>query len=238
MICLSFDTDHLDDSRMSEFLAEVPIPGAGTFFCTQVYDSIDPTTHELCPHPTLGAGDDWEARLDEAQRAFPSARGFRAHGCVWSHPLSVELRARGFEYVSAHDQLGWPGITPYREAWGLWHLPIYYMDNMDLSYARFWKGTSRAPFERALLEGAAREPERLFVFDFHPIHLLLNSTSVDAYMAARDAFRAGRGMAEIRCEGYGVHDYYMDLLELMGARDMQSVTMSDAVAQLAHEATT
>jgi hypothetical protein len=232
LICLSFDTDHLDDRRMEEFVREFPIPGAGTFFCTQRYEALEGGPHELCPHPTLEPDGDWAAELDRKQAEFPDARGVRTHSCINSHLLSIEFKGRGFEWVSARDEPGRRGIAPYREAWGVWHVPIYYMDNMDFSFGDYWPDASASPFGRELLEVSTRE-EGVYVFDFHPIHLMVNSTSAEDYFARRDRFKAGEPLEEIRCEGYGAGDYYTDLIALMGQAELESVSISDALVATA-----
>jgi Polysaccharide deacetylase len=234
LICLSFDTDHLDQRRMQEFVRDFPIPGVGTFFCTQRYEALDDDSHELCPHPILDPRGDWTVELDHAQREFPEARGVRTHTCINCHMLSIDFNSRGFEWVSARDEPGRPGIAPYREAWGVWHVPIYYMDSMDFSFGDFWSDVSAAPFGRELLEVAVREPGT-YVFDFHPIHLMLNSTSAEAYFARRDRYVAGEPLEEIRCEGYGAGDYYADLVALMGEAEIESVGISDALAAATRE---
>lgn len=232
MICLSFDTDHLDGPRMEEFVRDIPVPGVGTFFCTGPYDALDGGPHELCPHPTLEEGGDWTAELDRKRSEFPEARGVRTHTCIDSHLISIEFNKRGFEWVSMRDEPGRQGIAPYREAWGVWHLPIYYMDNMDFSAGDFWPGDSGKPFARELLEVATSEPG-LYVFDFHPIHLMLNSTSAEEYFARRDRFKAGEPLEQLRCEGYGAGEYYADLLGLMVESGIESVGMSDAMPSIA-----
>lgn len=215
---------------MSEFVAEVPVSGAGTFFCTQAYAALDPGTHELCPHPTLESGEDWDAALDSICAEFPDARGIRPHSCINSHLLSIEFDRRGFDWVSARDDPGRVGIVPYREAWGVWHLPIYYMDNMDFSAADYWDGKAPKAFDRELLEAAVRD-EGLYVFDFHPIHLLLNSTSAADYFDRRDDFIGGQPLEGLRCPGYGARSFYDDLLGLMADAGEVSHRMSDAVAE-------
>jgi hypothetical protein len=234
LICLSFDTDHVDQPRMEEFLRDVPFPGVGTFFCTERYEALDGGPHELCPHPTLEEGGDWTAELDRKREEFPEARGVRTHTCINSHPISIEFHRRGFEWVSARDEPGRRGITPYREAWGVWHVPIYYMDNMDFSFGDYWPGASDGPFGSELLEAATRE-SGLYVFDFHPIHLMLNSTSAQEYFARRDRFKAGEPIEELRCEGYGAGEYFADLVGLMREAELESVGISDALAATTRE---
>jgi hypothetical protein len=227
LICLSFDTDHLDDERMREFVSEVAIPGAATFFCTRPYSALDSGTHELCPHPTLEPADDWSAELDAMAADFPDARGVRTHSCIQSHMLSMDFKRRGYEWISAGDQLGRRGLTPYREVWGLWHVPIYYMDNMDFSAQDYWPDAPE-PFDRGTLEATVKD-EGVYVIDFHPVHLLLNSASAEAYLSRRDRFLAGESLDQLRCDGYGARSYYEDLVELMGGRGVKSTGISDAL---------
>ena len=214
---------------MEEFLRDFPLPGTATFFCTQRYDALDGGPHELCPHPAPEPGTDWTAELDRTRAEFPGARGVRTHTCINSHMLSIAFKERGFEWVSAREEPGRRGITPYREAWGVWHVPIYYMDNMDFSFGDFWPDAAAGPFGRELLEVATRDPGT-YVFDFHPIHLMLNSTSAEEYFARRDRFIAGEPLEALRCEGYGAGDYYADLVALMGEANLESVGISDALA--------
>ena len=229
MICLTFDTDHLDERRMEEFIHRFRIPGSGTFFCTQRYEALQGRLHELCPHPALDQEGDRQAELDRAKAEFPDARGVRPHGAINSHSLSLEFNRRGFDWVSSREEPGRPGVSAYREAWGVWHVPIYYMDNLDFSFGRFWPDEPATPFGRELLEVATQEPGT-YVFDFHPIHLMLNSTSPEAYLSRRDRFLAGEPLEAILCDGYGTRNYYEDLLALMADANVESVRISDALA--------
>jgi len=234
LICISFDTDHLDQRRMEEFVRDFEIPGAGTFFCTERYQALEGAGHELCPHPFLEPGGNWPAELDRARAEFPDARGVRTHAAINSHMISMELHSRRFEWVSAREEPGRRGIAPYREAWGVWHAPIYYMDNLDFSFGQFWPELATRPFDRGLLEAAVREPGT-YVFDFHPIHLMLNSTSVAEYLGRRERFIAGEPLDAIRCEGYGAGSFYADLVALMGEADSESAGISEAVAAATRE---
>jgi hypothetical protein len=227
MICLSFDTDHVDEARMREFLETVPVPGAGTFFCTQRYEVLG-APHEVCPHPYLPEGGDWDAELAAMRSLFPDARGWRAHSCVYSHLLAQRIADDGYVYASAYDQLGRVGIEPSREAWGVWHMPIYYMDNLDFSLGRFWPRAEHRPFDPALIE-AVLANDGTYVFDFHPVHLLLNTTSAEAYFERRDRFVAGAALDELRCSGYGARSFYDDLCAAMHGTGVESRSMHAAL---------
>ncbi len=235
MICLSFDTDHMDEARMREFLATVAVPGAGTFFCTQRYEALG-APHEICPHPYLPEGGDWDAELGMMRATFPEARGWRAHSCVHSHLLAERIARDGYLYASSYDQLGRVGPEPNREAWGIWHFPIFYMDSLDFSLGRFWPGKTHRPFEPSLIETALAD-DGVYVFDFHPVHLMLNSTSAEAYFERRDAFKAGEPLDGLRCPGYGSRNFYDDLCAAMREASVDSMAMLDALRGRVGEAT-
>jgi polysaccharide deactylase WbmS-like protein len=227
VICLSFDTDHLDEGRMEEFLATVPIPGEGTFFCTRRYECLGPP-HEVCPHPLLEEGGNWEEELAGTRGAFPAAVGWRSHSCIYSHLIAQRVAAAGYLYASTQlDPL--PPARPFREAWGLWHMPIFYMDNLDFSQSRFWPGTTRVPFGEEIIERALAD-DGIYVFDFHPVHLTLNSASAAAYFERRDAFLAGEPLDALRCEGRGARTFYDELCARMERDGVRSVRMRDALA--------
>lgn len=226
MLCLSFDTDHMSEARMTEFLASVQIPGQATFFCTQRYNCLDRSGHEAAPHPFLAPGEDWIAELQRMRALFPHAVGWRSHSCVFSHLLAEWLGRNGYRYASTNDQFGQSGIAPVQQPWGLWHLPIYYMDNMDFSRTRFWSSDVGEPFDPKFIETAI-EGEGLYIFDFHPIHLLLNTPNADFYFAARDRFVAGEEVQALAYKGYGTASFYADLCNDMDRRHKASATLAD-----------
>ena len=41
---------------------------------------------------------------------------------------------------------------PSRHLWGIWHAPIYYMDNLDFSRQRFWPERHDKPFSPKLID--------------------------------------------------------------------------------------
>lgn len=222
MISLSFDTDHMNEARMKEFLAEVTWPGGGTFFCTQPYECLIREEFELAPHPFLTGNRDWLTELKRKRAEFPQALGWRAHSCVFSHTLAEWISRNGYLYASTHDNFGEQGIRPNRHLWGVWHVPIYYMDNLDFSRSRFFPNSKEKPFARSLIENACR-PDGLYVFDFHPIHLVLNTPNPEWYMTKREAFLAGERVAALRYEGYGARSFFDDLVVAMREAQCESL---------------
>jgi hypothetical protein len=235
-ICLSFDTDHMNEAQMAQFLSANAFAGRGTFFCTQRYECLAGTGHEQGPHPFLDPGSDWEKELSSKREEFPDATGWRSHSCVFSNMLAVWLGEHGYRYASTHDQLGAMGIVPTWHSWGVWHLPIYYMDTMDFSARRFAQEQARAElFDRALIRRAVEGPG-LYVFDFHPIHIMLNTPTAEYYLSRRDRFRAGEPVENLRHPGYGTANFFHELCTAVNDAGLRSVAMADALAQFLGEA--
>ena len=229
MIGFSFDTDRMSEEAMVEFLDRTPIPGEATFFCTQRYQALETTAHERCPHVFLEEGSNWTETIERARAAFPEAKGWRSHSCVFSHLLAERLAGLGYEYVSIHDELGRTDLRPHKHAWGLWHLPIYYMDNLDFSMARFWGESAPEPFSEELIR-AAVTGTGLFVFAFHPIHIALNSPSPEVYFERRALVEQGMSLNEARWGGYGTSDFYEALCDAMQAAGEASLRLDEIVA--------
>jgi hypothetical protein len=229
LISLTFDTDRMSERALATFLEDVDLPGSATFFCTQVYECLQGTRHECCPHVFLTPETDHTEALERARVAFPDATGWRSHSCVFSHILAEQLARTGYEYVSIHDEMGRTDLAAHRHAWGLWHLPIYYMDNLDFSTSRFWGEDAPAAFAPSYVENAVGG-DGLFVFAFHPIHLMLNSPTAEIYFERRDRFEAGAPPEEVRYEGYGTRSFYDDLCAAMRANGLPSVRLDEALA--------
>lgn len=230
MICLTFDTDWMTAPALDRFIAEFPIPGRATFFCHTAFAGLAGSAHEVCPHPFITDLANWRAGLDELrQQVNPKARGTRAHSCVFSHLIGLGLHEMGFEYVSQANSLYQPGLDPFRHPWGVWELPIYYMDNMDFWANVNWPGLAHEPFSSRWIEQAVAG-SALYVFDFHPVHLALNTRTPDDYQRVkRRIIEGGVSPFDLACPGRGARQYFTELCAAMVTAGIPSVSCSDAI---------
>jgi hypothetical protein len=230
MICLSFDTDWMSEDALQKFLQDFPLPGRGTFFCHEAFRCLQPTAHEQCPHPFISDLENWQGGLAQLRGAVnASARGVRTHSCVFSHMIALRLHEMGFEYVSNTTAIHQTGLAPFRHPWGVWELPIYYMDNMDFWAGGNWPGLKPQPFDRRWIDQALQEPG-LYVFDFHPIHVALNTRTPDDYQSVkRRIVEDGVSPFELTFPGRGSRVYFQELCDAMRAAGQQSVSCSDAL---------
>ncbi|AKQ58014.1 polysaccharide deacetylase WbmS family protein [Bordetella hinzii] len=231
MICLTYDTDYMTPEGMRQFFDTVPFPGQGTFFLWKPFPATAWHGHEIQPHPYVADltrfGSDLQAF--SASLELPHApQGVRTHSCVYSHMVGIELYKQGYRYASMTSPLYELGLRPYRHPWGIWEMPIYYMDNMDFCTPGNWPELAHKPFSTEIFERAL-DNEGLYVFDFHPLHIALNTTSYEAYQDVKAAIGRGEDPFSLRMPGRGVATYFNELCEAMDKRGVKSVTLSQAL---------
>jgi hypothetical protein len=233
MICLTFDTDWMRDRDLERFLDEFRIPGNATFFLHDAMPSLIATGHELCPHPFIDDLRSWQGPLEAlVARLRRPSKGVRPHSCVFSHMIGVGLHQMGYRYVSQATNLYQAGLAPTRHPWGLWEMPIYYMDNMDFCIPKNWPGIGHNVFDERAIR-TAMEHDGLFVFDFHPLHIALNTRSHADYAAVKDKIvKAGVSPFDLAFGGRGVRAFFLELCSAMRDSGQRSYTCWDALQQL------
>lgn len=210
MIAITYDTDHMTDELMANFLHSVyreNLPG--TFFCTQYYSELQNRNLDIAIHPIFDNTTDWlgatELLILEHKKHGVFINGVRPHSCANSQRYSVQIKEIGLDYCS---QLCIPTdyeIAPFKDDWGIVQFPIRFMDNANLS-AHSKLGTTSGALSKKIIDTAINSKE-LFVFDFHPIHLLLNTSDLKEYSAWRKS-----GELIINNSSYGVRDFYNELV--------------------------
>lgn len=234
MIVLTFDTDYVYPKDLERFTHHFGLPGRTTFFLWRPFRGLDLGRHELAPHPFLSETTPWRTTLDEFEQAWGRrARVLRAHSCVYSHMLGIELARRGYAAVSQATFLGQANLRPYRHPWGIWELPIYYMDSMDMTFGRNWSDFDHALFSSATIETALADSAGLYVFDFHPIHVILNTSSYDQYQSVRGRVVDERvSPFDLAFAGQGCRTFFEELLRRMNETRQESKSCGDVLDRL------
>lgn len=226
MICLTFDTDWMRDEEMEEFLEAYPDLPPSTFFIHHASRDWRPGHHEWGPHPTIDPRD--PSHTSAWQVAEAASHGIRSHSCVSSHRLSVEWANAGFLYQSNETQLFGNGAAPIRTAWGIWELPISYMDNMDMWFAENWPGTGHIAFADHVI-ATALSCTRTYLFDFHPIHIAFNSPNPGRYAELRRRHADGASAWRLGSSGVGVRTFFERVLQAIHESRARTACARDIV---------
>lgn len=228
-ICLTFDTDHMSEKRMASWFQKTPIEGVATFYCQEAYGCLAGTQHLQAPHPDFAGSTNFFDVIERYQSMFSQSRTWRSHSLMFSQSICVELFRRGYSSVSVTERFGDMDIRPNRLPWGPIDFSIYYMDNSDFCNFNGMRGPDHVPFSKTIISNAITESlsgsDKVFVFDFHPIHLALNTLSYETYAAERDLYKnEGKTSLESK-ERFGVWDFYLALIEEMKIKGVKSQSL-------------
>ena len=211
-ICLTFDIDWAPEPVCQDLItlldeAEV----AATFFLTDKPDLTLPKRHERALHPDFQNLSSAREVTSSLLARNPEALGVRSHCLTTSAPLNFAWKALGLEYTSNYLLYGQPELRPVPTPQGVVEYPIFFM---DLSWVRIQEGRTMNVDPRPLLEIPG-----LKVFDFHPLHLFLNTASLEQYERSKTCLPDLKCLTSCRHTGPGVADLFRELLVLLGPGD-------------------
>ncbi len=206
-VCITLDLDWAADEVLRgalDLVRELDVPV--TLFCTHstgLVHGLDPERFEIAWHPNFLADRDEGDVLDELARLFPAAAGVRTHALYYHSRLVPRYLRRGIRYL-AHDLCFLEaGLAPRTHWSGLVDVPGFWEDDV---HALVFDGEFR-------VAQLGLERPGLKVFDFHPIHLALNTDRMSRYEAARPDIEAGRSLEAHVNPGRGSRTLLVELVE-------------------------
>lgn len=216
-VFLTFDIDWAHDDVLSTTIDDVERAGVrATWFVTHETPLLarlrENPDFELGIHPNFNfllAGDarngaTAEAVIDEMLRIVPEATAVRSHSTLVSTPLLALFAKRGLRYDCNTFIPHFTGIDlrPWTNWTGMTMVPYFWEDDVAFLGA-----------DAADTAGLCALPG-LRVFDFHPVHVYLNTEHVSRYDTARPDLGRPTALARHRNEtGPGTRTSLLRLLE-------------------------
>ncbi len=133
----------------------------------------------------------------------PNAKCVRSHSMTQNSKLLDIFFEKKIKYDLNHFVPLHSGIQlkPWASWNGIIKVPYFWEDDIDCIYN---KGHT---IEELLLYKGIK------VVDFHPIHIFLNTESMDRYQASRKHFNNPRELRKMRFNGYGTRCKFKELLK-------------------------
>lgn len=141
----------------------------------------------------------------------PEAITARSHSLVDGTPISLELSNLGIKY--SLNVLVWPkkgiSFSYWHDFTGLYKIPFCYEDDIWFGY----------DYYRRAEEYLNENIEVPLVFNFHPIHIYLNTDCIETYRVAKPFLSTnGSDLSHIsemiNCDKYGAKDWLLELVEI------------------------
>lgn len=217
-IYLTFDVDWAVDEIIEDTLslckmADAPITLFATHQTSVLDRLIDDNNVEIGLHPNfnpllMGRGStntvNYKAAVEVLKGWFPDATSVRSHSLCFGSLIQTAYADLGITHDSSiivPYQGNNNALFPWRMWDGLIRVPYFFCDYV----------TSMTTDEKIL--NLANRPG-LKIFDFHPIHVFLNTESLDRYERTRELHQNPKELIKHRYEGYGTRNRLIELLEL------------------------
>lgn len=219
-VAITLDVDWAPDPVIEDAISlldsfEIP----ATVFSTHADGVSLHARHERAIHPNFLTDDESTSAadvLDSLASLYPDASGLRSHSMYVHTRLREGYADVGIDYESNYLLYGRP-IEPVLMYPGVVQFPVSFMDDMWLRRGKpIGAGVD-------LLDGQEVGTDTVVVYDFHPIHVYLNSPSIDHYEEHKD--RDPTALAEARADGHGVRDAFRDVLSAIERLDLATATL-------------
>lgn len=219
-IFLTFDIDWAHDVALHDTIDLVEEAGvAATWYATHETPVLErlrsSQNFELGIHPNFNFLLEGDARngrnaaevVERVLTIVPEAKSVRSHSMTQSSGLLAVFERSGLthdvnQFVPAHSGIR---LSPWLLWSGLCRVPYYWEDDVACMYA----------LQNNMNELASRQG--LKVFDFHPIHVFLNTENLDRYESTRHLHHNPAELIKHRYEGVGTRTRLIELLQFTGS---------------------
>lgn len=230
-IYLTFDTDWLCDEflkRTVDLLRHYQLKA--TFFAThesELLSSLPKDQFEIALHPNFDKGNG-VYDVDDIRRLkalYPEARGTRSHTLSFGSRLIPILKELELQYESniyLHKHLNLQA-TPRSEE--LLSIPFNWSDDKHLELSQDFTLKELPDFEQAGIN----------VWNFHPVHVFLNTDRYERYELAKSHFNQPAMEAHVNTKSTGIKDLLIALCEKIKSQSISTGLLTDFIGSK-HEA--
>ncbi len=230
MYSISFDIDWAADEIIEHSIKPILDSGLNaTIFAThksnflkKLYEEF-PSQIEIGIHPNFtpllnGENINWKKNIEVLKDYYPSAIGVRAHGHVVSSNILTHYINCGMLYESGIYVDNMPLNSPLPYEGNFFRFGHFFQDDAHLIRKRELK-----------LETINLKAKGIKIFDFHPIHIFLNSPTIEFYEEAKIHFNNFDKLKSKSFEGIGIKNIYLDLVEFLSKSKKKVLKMKDLI---------
>ena len=175
--------------------------------------------HEIGIHPNF-TSIDFEKHLVERLDDFPGIKGARSHSLLFSERFRPLYEKYNIEYDSNSMRYKQKNILPYLISPSVVEIPLFWMDNFCLEMEGDYPDYSIDTLDMA--------SEGIKLFNFHPVHVFLNTCSLSEYFSAKvDYHNAGKLQHHRNTKRNGTKDFLITLLEYIKSNNLEVKTLGE-----------
>lgn len=216
-IYLSFDIDWAHDYVIDYLLQildkyHVSATLFATHRCGSIQNILQNPEYDVGLHPNFNNllqgnsnGSSYLSICDDLKEIFPQATSVRSHSLCFGSLIQVAYEKLGLTHDSSillPYQNNDNPVYPWKMWDGLIRVPYFFCDYVTAM-------TTDAPMDTLVARPGLK------VFDFHPIHVFLNTESLQRYERTRSFHHQPAELTKHIYHGYGTHSRLIELLEII-----------------------
>jgi hypothetical protein len=148
--------------------------------------------------------------IDELLKIYPEAKGVRSHSMLQNTGILQEFARKNLIYDANHFLPYQKGIKPFKLWTGMVRIPFNWEDDIHWTYGYTFDSSNIDLNE-----------EGLNIFNFHPIHIFLNTESKNRYEKAKEFYKDPRELRKYRnSQTKGSRDMLISLLEYVNEKQI------------------
>lgn len=220
-IILTMDIDWAHDDVIEYALAILDhYKIDATIFMTHKVD-VDLRNHEIALHPNFTTLN-LESHIRTIYNIYPQAVGIRSHSLFYTERFRDLYPLFEIKYDSNVMMYCQEGIKPYYIMPNVIEMPLFWMDNF---YLEMEKNPSFQPKHLALTSPGLK------IFNFHPIHIFLNTIDLGVYENAKNVYKNPAELWKFRNNDInkGVEVFLIRLLSLINENNLKTYKTNEAV---------
>lgn len=224
-IYITLDLDWLTDEYLSESVEILEKYGIkATIFATHesaLLRGLDPLNYEIGLHPNFdpGGGSYNLDALYDLHKLYPQAVGTRSHTLLFGSRLLPELQRCGMKYESNIFMFMHEGLHCVARTKEITSVPFNWSDDKHLELERGFD----------IGELPSLNNSGLNVFNFHPVHIFLNTDVYSRYESAKVSFNKPE-MSKYINQNAGIRVLFEDLCKSIANNGIESGLLSDLTA--------
>lgn len=189
-----------------------------TFFLTNEIDFSILKNHELAIHPNFENSTNFEEILQKTLNFLPSKKslGSRSHKLYYNSTLPTIYQKFGIEYDSNYILFNYEKPLPfYIPHTSILEIPFFFGDDA------LFDSTNEFEIKNYNLNDSGVK-----VFMFHPIHIFLNTRTIDDYYKVKKYYKDFSKLKEFRnTSKKGIRNIFEDFLKYTKSKKIQTYTM-------------
>lgn len=219
-ICISIDVDWSPKELLQDTLQLLDEYGVkATIFCTDNVEKEEFNllkNHEIGIHPNITSVETVEEKIKALKKMFPESKCIRNHCLIHNTKFNEIYKKNGLTFSSNYFHFMQAEIKKLNMPSGITEIPVFFMDDLYLNMNQEKIKNINECQSLFSISNINLNSFGLKVFDFHPIHIFMNTNSLKFYDSIKKDYHNYKKLKKkVVTKSKGIRNIFIELLEFI-----------------------